>query len=52
MNMNKKEKSKIIIVGARIDGQAGVVLNAIESRNEYKIVGFIGNSVLGDGGSF
>jgi len=42
--MNKKEKSKIIIVGARIDGHAGVVVNAIVSRNEYEIIGFIDNT--------
>ena len=44
MNMNKKEKSKIIIVGARIDGQAGVVINAIESINDYEIIAFIDNT--------
>ena len=44
MNMNKKEKSKIIIVGARIDGQAGVVINVIESKNDYEVIAFIDNS--------
>ena len=40
--MNRKQK--VIIVGARIDGQAGVVVNAIQLRDEYEIIGFIDNT--------
>ena len=31
----------IIIIGARIDGQAGVVLDLIERTKKYKVIGFL-----------
>ena len=36
-----KKRIPIIIVGARIDGQAGVVLDLIERTNKYKAIGFL-----------
>ena len=42
--IKNKEKSKIIIIGARIDGQAGVVINAISQINTYEIIGFVDNT--------
>ena len=34
----------IILIGARLDGQAGVVLDLIEQTKEYKVVGYIDNT--------
>ena len=42
--MKNKKKSKIIIIGARIDGQAGVVINTIAQTSNYEIIGFIDNT--------
>lgn len=38
-------KEKIIIIGARIDGHAGVVLDLIELDKKYDVVGFIDNTI-------
>ncbi len=40
-NMNTKE---VILIGAREDGHAGVVLDLLESLPEYKVVGFLDNT--------
>ena len=44
-NLRKKNKKKrIVIIGARLDGHAGVVLNTLEVINKYELVGFIDNT--------
>lgn len=42
--MSAKGREKILIVGARIDGQAGVVINALEALGDFEIVGFVDNT--------
>lgn len=42
--ITKKKKQKIVIIGARIDGHAGVVLDALQSIGGYKVIGFIDNA--------
>jgi len=44
MKIKKKLKRKIIIIGARIDGHAGVILDTIEEMGEYEVVGFVDNT--------
>ena len=39
-----KKLIPIIIVGSRIDGQAGVVLDLINKMQKYKVVGFLDNT--------
>lgn len=39
--MNTKE---IVIVGARLDGQAGAVMDTLEEIGGYKLIGFIDNT--------
>jgi len=41
--MEKLMKKELVIVGARLDGHAGVVLDAIEKIGGYQIIGFIDN---------
>ncbi len=36
--------NKIILIGARIDGQAGVVLDTLEEIGGYEVVGFLDNT--------
>ena len=38
------KKKKIVIVGARIDGYASAVWDAIDQSEDYEIIGFIDNS--------
>ena len=40
---------KIVIVGARVDGHAKVVLEIIEAEKKYKVVGFIDDKLFGSG---
>ncbi len=40
----KSDKKTIIIIGARVDGHAGVILDTLESLGEYDLVGFIDNT--------
>ena len=40
----KKELNEIVLIGARIDGQAGVVLDALERMGKHKVIGFVDNS--------
>ena len=40
----KKELNEIVLIGARIDGQAGVVLDALEQLGKHKVIGFVDNS--------
>ena len=43
--MNEMQNNnKIILVGARIDGQAGVVINTIKLLGKYEVIGFIDNT--------
>lgn len=35
---------KVILIGARLDGHAGVVLDLLISKGEYKIIGFLDNT--------
>ena len=44
MKTRNNLKRKIIIIGARIDGHAGVILDTIEEIGEYEVVGFVDNS--------
>ncbi len=37
-------KKKIALIGARIDGQAGVVLDLLKENSEYELVGFFDNT--------
>lgn len=39
-----KNKKRLIIIGARLDGHAGVILDTIKSLNKYDVVGFIDNT--------
>jgi len=40
----KNKKKKIVIIGARLDGHAGVVLDVINRDRNYELVGFIDNT--------
>lgn len=40
----KNKKEKIVIIGARINGHAGVILDALEAIDRYEVVGFIDNT--------
>jgi len=42
----KNEKKQIIIVGARADGHAGVVLDIIKEYGLYEVIGFLDDDVL------
>jgi sugar O-acyltransferase (sialic acid O-acetyltransferase NeuD family) len=42
--MGSTKKKEILIIGARIDGHAGVVLDALNVLDEYKVTGFIDNT--------
>lgn len=42
--VNKNKKRRIIIIGARMDGHAGVILDALQSSRGYKVIGFIDNA--------
>ena len=41
--IKKKKKRTIVIIGARMNGHAGVVLDALQSIGGYKVTGFIDN---------
>lgn len=40
---------KIIIIGARIDGHAKVVLEIIQAQNKYQVIGFIDDELFDKG---
>lgn len=43
--MTLSSKKRLLLIGARIDGQAGVVLNLLsELRDNYELVGFLDNT--------
>jgi sugar O-acyltransferase (sialic acid O-acetyltransferase NeuD family) len=42
---------KVVILGARIDGHAKVVLEIIEAEGKYEVVGFIDDNLFGKEGS-
>jgi sugar O-acyltransferase (sialic acid O-acetyltransferase NeuD family) len=42
---------KVVILGARIDGHAKVVLEIIEAEGKYEVVGFIDDNLFEKGGS-
>ena len=44
MKTKKRQKTKIIIIGARIDGHSGVIQDVIEEIGEYEVVGFVDNT--------
>ncbi len=43
--LNKKDKKQIIIVGARMDGHAGVVLDLMMEIGGYDVIGFVDNTL-------
>ncbi len=43
--LNKKSNKQIIIVGARMDGHAGVVLDVLMEIGGYEVVGFVDNTL-------
>ena len=42
--ISKRRKRTIVIVGARMDGHAGVILDSLQLIGGYKVTGFIDNS--------
>ncbi|MDD5584557.1 MAG: NeuD/PglB/VioB family sugar acetyltransferase [Candidatus Omnitrophica bacterium] len=44
-NLKKNStKKRIVIIGARIDGHAGVILDVLNLLGEYQVIGFIDNT--------
>jgi sugar O-acyltransferase (sialic acid O-acetyltransferase NeuD family) len=41
---NKQEKIRLVLIGARLDGQAGVVLDILRQRKDVEVVAFLDNS--------
>lgn len=46
-----EDLEKVVILGARIDGHAKVVLEIIEAEGKYEVVGFIDDNLFEEGGS-
>lgn len=42
--MEEKQKKEVIIIGARMDGHAGVIVNTIKTLDKYKLIGFFDNT--------
>ncbi|MFC1595720.1 NeuD/PglB/VioB family sugar acetyltransferase [Candidatus Margulisiibacteriota bacterium] len=43
-NMAMDSDNNIVVIGARMDGHAGVILDTCDAENKYKIIGFIDNT--------
>lgn len=41
MKHNESSRKSVVIIGARIDGHAGVVLDTLDNFSEYEVVGFL-----------
>ncbi len=40
----KTQKQSVVIIGARLDGQAGVVLDLLNVLNQFEVAGFVDNN--------